>query len=94
MLRLIIMCEAGNNQWWAGDIDVDDNIADDESDVDVVPVVIDVDLHLALPLHDCDDDDDGDLYIIGAVCLSQKWLFCPTEPSRTFRNLLEPSGTF
>ena len=60
MLRLIIMCEADNNQWWAGDIDVDDNIADDESDVDVVPVVIDVDLHLALPLHDCDDDDDDD----------------------------------
>ena len=39
----------------------------------------------------------GDLYIIGAVCLSvchEKWSFCPTEPSRTFRNLLEPSGTF
>ena len=45
---------------------------------------------------DLDDYDvgGGDLYIIGAVCLSQKWLFCPTEPSRTFWNLLEPSGTF
>ena len=39
-------------------------------------------------------DNDNDLYIIGAVCLSQKRLFCPTKPSRTFRNLLEPSGTF
>ena len=27
------------------------------------------------------------------VC-HEKWSLCPTEPSRTFRNLLEPSGTF
>ena len=45
----------------------------------------------------------GDLYIIGAVCLSvchksdyfaQRNLLNLLEPSRTFRNLLEPSGTF
>ena len=44
-------------------------------------------------LDDDDDDDDDDLYIIGAVC-HEKWSLCPTEPSRTFRNLLEPSRTF
>ena len=46
------------------------------------------------PISDERNDDERDLYIIGAICLSQKWLFCPTELSRTFRNHLEPSRTF
>ena len=58
-----------------GYIDVDDDDCDDNIDSDEYGEGDD----------DKDDDDDADdLYIIGAVCLSQKWLFCPTELSRTF----------
>ena len=41
-------------------------------------------------------DNDDDIYIM-MQCLfvcNEKWSLCPTEPSRTFQNLLEPSGTF
>ena len=43
--------------------------------------------------NDNDDDGDNDLYIIGE-CLSRKMSTLPNGRSRTFRNLLEPSGTF